>query len=494
MVVEINTSEVKTANSINNTIDIFLKKDLLPNLEKLLQKYDIPNTVIRFQKLKINLNVEDWENPEKIKFEILWQFEEQLQKKIKGEGAINELTEMISSQSEEELQNLTVVKNDEEIFLYFLKNGFLPWYGKKQQIEAFRKKKSWHNSFANTQFIGRLKNLLSKNETVFARFFYQFPNEMLVAFLTKINDRLAETNTLVVDTLNKLQSGLDLEFLHTLFLISVETKNDRLISVIQRWLKILKQNKKALRNKGDGLISSIGQLILRGTPDDLISEEKFQKILNKSLFLISYNRFPKDDYAVLYEDREKLETMLSERIMGDEKKEQDFFGNDFIEIAVHNAGLVLLHPFLKYFFTVVRITNKLGNIIPTKCELAVQTLHYLATGSEEFFEGNLVLEKFLCGLSLNMPIPRKSRLTEEIKKEAEIMLAEVIKNWPALKNTSPEGLRQMFLQRDGKLIQNDKNFRLIIERKTQDILLEKLNWNISLIKLSWKNELLFVDW
>jgi len=71
VVVEINTSEVKTANNIKNNIDVFLKKEIFPKLEKLFQKYDIPNAVVRFQKLNIDLNVKDWENKGQIKFEIL---------------------------------------------------------------------------------------------------------------------------------------------------------------------------------------------------------------------------------------------------------------------------------------------------------------------------------------------------------------------------------------------------------------------------------------
>jgi hypothetical protein len=225
-----------------------------------------------------------------------------------------------------------------------------------------------------------------------------------------------------------------------------------------------------------------------------VSDEKFQEILNESLVLISKNKFPDDIRPGLYEDKIKLETRLSEKVKQSEDLNRDFFENHIPEIAVQNAGLVILHPFLKYFFYLLKITNKLGEIIPSKREVAVQTLHYLATGSEEFFEGNLVLEKFLCGMPLNMPVPKQSLLTSRIRKEAEIMLSEVIKNWPALKNTSPAGLRQMFIQRDGKLIQNNKNCKLIIERKTQDILLEKLSWNISIIKLNWLSEMLYVEW
>ena len=85
-------------------------------------------------------------------------------------------------------------------------------------------------------------------------------------------------------------------------------------------------------------------------------------------------------------------------------------------------------------------------------------------------------------------------LTDVIYNEANSLLKAAIKNWQELKNTSPDGLREMFIHRDGKLIQNENNYKLIVERKAQDVLLEKLNWNISIIKLVWKNELLFVEW
>jgi len=52
----------------------------------------------------------------------------------------------------------------------------------------------------------------------------------------------------------------------------------------------------------------------------------------------------------------------------------------------------------------------------------------------------------------------------------------------------------MFFHRDGKLVQVDKNFRLIVERKAQDILLDKLPWGVSIIKLPWREQLLFVEW
>jgi hypothetical protein len=121
-------------------------------------------------------------------------------------------------------------------------------------------------------------------------------------------------------------------------------------------------------------------------------------------------------------------------------------------------------------------------------------MHFIATGTENVFESSLVFEKFLCGVPLKRPVQQESLLTESIKTEANDLLTEVIRYWPALKNTSPDGLRQMFIQRDGKLIQEEAKYRLIVERKAQDVLLDKLSWNISVIKLPWISKILFTEW
>jgi hypothetical protein len=118
----------------------------------------------------------------------------------------------------------------------------------------------------------------------------------------------------------------------------------------------------------------------------------------------------------------------------------------------------------------------------------------LATGNENVFEGNLVFEKFLCGLPLKMPVEKQSLLDDTIRNEAEVLLKEAITNWKALKNSSPNDLRQLFIQREGKLMQKENQYNLVVERKAQDALLERINWNISMLKLPWRKELIVVEW
>ncbi|MEM8528258.1 MAG: contractile injection system tape measure protein, partial [Bacteroidota bacterium] len=161
---------------------------------------------------------------------------------------------------------------------------------------------------------------------------------------------------------------------------------------------------------------------------------------------------------------------------------------------IENAGIILLHPFLKPLFTACDLLEGKGFKSPTEQYKAIYLLHYLASGNTNAHEYELVLAKFLCGLALNHPIPKDIELKKETLKEADHLLKTIIQHWSALGNTSPDGLREGFLQRTGKLVQDQDKWRLQIEPKTIDILLDRLPWGINMIQLAWKKELLIVEW
>jgi hypothetical protein len=85
-------------------------------------------------------------------------------------------------------------------------------------------------------------------------------------------------------------------------------------------------------------------------------------------------------------------------------------------------------------------------------------------------EYELVLPKLLCGCSLNQPVARGLDLPEAALEEGERLLQTVITYWEVLKNTSPDGLREGFLQRQGKLTRSgDGNWKLQVEQQAIDI-------------------------
>ena len=162
------------------------------------------------------------------------------------------------------------------------------------------------------------------------------------------------------------------------------------------------------------------------------------------------------------------------------------------EYYIENAGLILLHPYLKDFFINCNLLNDENKM--TNPELAIHLLHYIATKQEKQFESNMIFEKFLCGIPIHKSIRREVIISNELKQQSEDFLKAVISNWKALNNASPDLLRNEFLQRSGKISFKDVNPRIVVERKVHDILLDKIPWTISICKLPWVNKLIFTDW
>lgn len=163
-------------------------------------------------------------------------------------------------------------------------------------------------------------------------------------------------------------------------------------------------------------------------------------------------------------------------------------------IYVPNAGLCLLAPYLASFFEEADLTDEKIFFDSLKQEHAVYLLHYLVTKDTEPTEELLVFPKLLCGWPVQMPCINPFQITEIEKKECDELLISVIQNWPALKNTSPDGLRESFLQRSGKLTEREEQFVLIPEQQSIDVLLEFIPWSFHIVRLPWMKKPVIVEW
>lgn len=161
-------------------------------------------------------------------------------------------------------------------------------------------------------------------------------------------------------------------------------------------------------------------------------------------------------------------------------------------LFIKNGGLVLLHPFLPRLFQALGIADQDRFLDP---ERALCLLHYLATGQCLTPEYELALPKILCGVQLPAPVGTNSALSALEKEEAGALLEAVIGHWEALRNSSPDELRGVFLLRPGKLSRRDDgDWLLQVEPQACDILLDKLPWGYSAIKLPWMKRMLWVEW
>jgi Contractile injection system tape measure protein len=176
------------------------------------------------------------------------------------------------------------------------------------------------------------------------------------------------------------------------------------------------------------------------------------------------------------------------------EQESPVLREEIKKIKLQNAGIVLISPFLKPFFQELQLLENDRFINKKAQHKAIHLIKHLATGNTAFSEYDLSLEKIICGIPLNEPVPRKVEFSEKELYEANDLLESVIGHWKVLKNSSVEALRNTFFQREGILQTNENGWQINIERKTQDILLDSIPWGFSMIVNSWNNYIIAVEW
>ncbi|MEY2705890.1 MAG: hypothetical protein RL407_1952 [Bacteroidota bacterium] len=163
-------------------------------------------------------------------------------------------------------------------------------------------------------------------------------------------------------------------------------------------------------------------------------------------------------------------------------------------IPVFTAGIILCWPFLGRFFSALGLVEQ-GKFMGQQAEeRGVLLLHYLSTGKTQVEEWDLTLEKILCGVALDQPIPASLELSSEEEELCRKLINGTIFNWEKMRGTRLETFRETFLLREGRLFDKDNRWELIVERKAYDVLMDTLTWNISMINLSWMKKRLTVQW
>ncbi len=190
----------------------------------------------------------------------------------------------------------------------------------------------------------------------------------------------------------------------------------------------------------------------------------------------------------------QLKQELKEQEQMEQKKSADEILSDKEPIYVHNAGLVILHPFLSTYFNRLNMFENGDFKTEELRHRAVHLLQYLAFGTENNEEHELVLNKILCNIPIEEPLSAGIVMTaNEIAVSAELLNA-ILVQWDKLKNTSPESFQASFLQRDGALSRMEENWNLKVETRGYDVLLNTLPWGLGMIKTSWMPEFIYVEW
>lgn len=159
---------------------------------------------------------------------------------------------------------------------------------------------------------------------------------------------------------------------------------------------------------------------------------------------------------------------------------------------VANAGVVILHPYLKYL---LERTDALQPDGRPDYGRAALLLHYVVFGEGgQPEEWDLPLTKLLLGLAPEELLIPNGVLSAADRATINDLLKGVIGHWSVLKATSPDGLRETFLQRTGKLALGPVGYTLTVEAVAFDLLLDQLPWGIGLVKSPWMAAPLQVNW
>jgi hypothetical protein len=163
-------------------------------------------------------------------------------------------------------------------------------------------------------------------------------------------------------------------------------------------------------------------------------------------------------------------------------------------IHVANAGMVLAWPFLTRAWEALGLTREQRFVDEQAAQRAAWLLQFLVFERLAVPEYQLTLNKLLCGIPLQAPIVASIDVTEEEAALIGQLLGAMIAHWKSLGNTTIDGLRQTFLQRQGYLAMKEDGWHLHVPKATFDMLLDKLPWSISTVRLPWMETILWVDW
>lgn len=480
--VEVEANSMETGLSIKDNINGFLEENVLKELDQIIEEIIGREQWYRWDEISIELNLDSWNDLESVRTNFEAAFKRQIEGKIK---------ESLPSKQQDVPQS--IASDAWNTLSYFLTHGYLPWWTGSDftfRIEDFglpMSSVSVEKMKATLQEAASLKRLTYQFDNDFIRFVY-------ISCFIKGSSEISEPT---IPTLLRENNYLREILWQASFQYQLQQNNKNLTEILQGILRNPDVSSRELRELVEFIQTGKEIPIGLSTENTEISFVVFETLKNakNSTEKAVFEPLKTTPVKISEEKIKETENVLTNEA---EIKTAPDSSNMESKLSpegqlVNQAGLILLHPFLKHFLKKMELLED-NSIKPEQLDKAIHLLHYLATKTVHPPESELLMEKFLCNVPFSYVVRKHFDLTDADKRACEELLEAVLKHWEALKTNSTHALRNEFLQRAGKLYQEDNKHKLFIDRKTQDILLDRLPWNLQMVKLPWCENMLFVTW
>ncbi|MFC4816458.1 contractile injection system tape measure protein [Flavobacterium sp. GCM10023249] len=471
-----------------------LEKSFYPKLEQLFMKYDVSDLYWTIDKLEIELpdiSKKYW------KEELINKSLAQIEEFLLRNSPKTELR--IAALLGNDVSVIASEKKAATLVLEFLQKGYFP-----RNVIGNSLLKIIEVVTIDQDFVNRLLALFRNDFNALTRWVFSVPEE----YKNKV--------------LNLLPNSDNGQFLMNIFMnlssySSFDSKvlrliKDRIFSdekKIGQWLELVQWSKNLIDK---GMHSAQSFAFLNQTIEkywgvsQIEMQEFFTVIVHENNFkTFAESRRSELEFFIDWQQQMEAGNSISQQYQnGNQSNEQHNVEAEFTQRSklveeesvfyINNAGLVILHPFLPMLFEQLGFTMNQEWTSELARQKAILVSHYLVFNNQEMEESQMILNKIICGWSIEEVITTQVILEENEKEKCQSLLDAVLEHWKIMRNSSKEALQETFLQREGKLEIQANGFEMWIEEKGYDILLEQLPWGIGMIKTPWMESYLICNW
>lgn len=466
-IISLRVDESLDSFRIQQQISDYFWRDMLPLLEKEFDKISAEEELISLDRVEIDLGV------------IL---EDEVNTMVWNTNVIDLLRKEIAQQESAQLMaanesglRCSLSGNSFQAWFFYMQQGYLPW-------NVMAVDEPWYEQVleelaANYNSINLLRKAVNTNEVLFLRIIRQHPLSFLIRLVEALT---AEKQSALFEDLRGVYAQLSKPS-------AVESKASGLRKSEQRTVALQALYENTLKeilisaSPMNGRLSAITPVIRQQLKQALKAENEAHDEPSVALNQAAETQ----PVSALNHTGERVFSAGTDAFMKQLRDDGTYVGG---------VGLVLVHPFIPALFNLVGFSDNKQFINLKAQERAVYLLHYVTTGQTKAEEYDLLIPKMLCAFDMSLAINKQVKLLKRELKEADHMLKAAIASWGILKKTSPEGLREGFLRRKGKIYVRNERIHLLVEKSGIDVLLDQLPWTLSIIKYPWLKDFIKIEW